>query len=188
MNILLSNPIAFINGVTPLQDHFVIFCATWLPWITIIWVLIYLLCRPIPKKDIFAPFENMSARLLQLAIVCISAISAWALSFPIKNYFHIGRPVLLNTNLHPLLNLTDYGFPSSHATVFSAIAVALFLLHRRAGIFAGLLALIIGAARIFAGVHTPLDILGGYLLGTLVAVIVDYFAQKLDSQSQTMPL
>lgn len=183
MNILLTNPIAFINGVTPFESHFVIFCATWLPWLAIIWVLVYLLCRPIPNKDIFAPFENMSARLLQIAIVCASAIGARILSGIFKNYFQIGRPFLLNFNLHPLISLTDYGFPSSHAAVFSAIAASLFLIHRRAGIFAGLLALIIGTARIFAGVHTPLDILGGYILGTLFALIVFYVSKAIAKPS-----
>jgi membrane-associated phospholipid phosphatase len=184
MNFLLTNPIALINALTPLQADFILFCASWIPRLTIIWVLIYLFFRPIPNKCIFAPFENISARLLQLAIVCISAVTAWVLSFPIKNYFHIGRPALLNTNLHPLLNLTDYGFPSSHATVFSAIAVALFFIDRKAGVFAGLLALVIGAARILAGVHTPLDILGGYLLGSFFAVSIGYIIEWLDMEPQ----
>ena len=176
--ILLDSPVTFINGVSPAQAHFVIFCAVWLPWLVAAWVVVYLFCRPIPSRDIFGPFENFSARILQLGIVCVSAGIAWLASEGLKDYFKIGRPAVLNFNLHPLLAISDYGFPSGHATVFSAIAVALFLIDKRAGAFAGLLALVIGTARVLAGVHTPLDILGGFLLGTLVAVLVDFFATK----------
>ena len=177
MHLLVLSPISFINGVTPFQSGFVTFCATWIPNITIVWVLIFLYFRPIPNKCVFAPFENPRIRTLQLVIIMFSALAARFFAVILKNYFHIGRPFLLNNGLHPIIALTDYGFPSAHAAVFSAIAAALFLINRRAGIFAGLLALVIGAARIFAGVHTPLDIIGGYILGTLIAICVDFLAQ-----------
>ena len=178
MHYLVDSPVAFINTVTPLEAHFVIFCAVWIPWLTIAWVLVYLLYRPIPNHDILAPFENIAARLRHLSIICVSALAAYVASDVLKNYFKIGRPILLNFNLHPLLSIADYGFPSSHATVFSAIATALLFVNRRAGRFAWLLAIIIGIARVLAGVHTPLDILGGYLLGTLVAVIMGFLFSK----------
>ena len=77
------------------------------------------------------------------------------------------------------MELSDYGFPSGHASFYSALAVSVFFIDRRAGKFAGLLALVVGAARILAGVHTPLDILGGFILGTLTAVVIDFIAKKL---------
>ena len=178
MHYLVDSPVAFIQAVTPLESFFILFCAVWLPWITIGWTLVYVLYRPIPNKDIWAPFENISLRLRQLAIVSVSALVAVLASNVLKNYFQIVRPYLLNYNFHPLLSISDYGFPSSHAAVFSAIGVALLFVNRRAGTCACILALVIGAARIFAGVHTPLDILGGYLLGTLIAVITGYLLTK----------
>ena len=185
MNFLVDSPVAFINGVTPLEAHFVVFCATTLGILTAAWVLIYLLVRPIPDHCAFAPFENIGRRIFDVFVVFLSAFVAYVLSVILKNYFQIGRPVLLNFNLHPLLTLSDYGFPSGHASFFSALAVSLFLMNKRAGVFAIILALVIGAARIFAGVHTPLDILGGYLLGTLVAVLVDFIAIKIAGKPAT---
>ena len=179
MNLLISNPVNFINGVTPLEAQFIVFCATWLGVITIVWVLIYLLFRPIPDHGIFSPLQHISRRFSNLFFVFVSTLGAYAISVALKNYFKIGRPDLLNINLHPLLKLTDYGFPSSHATFYMALATALFCINRRAGIFAGLIALVIGAARIMAGVHTPLDIIGGCLLGVLFVVILDSFAEKV---------
>ncbi len=182
MNIFILSPVIFINNITPFEVHFVVFCAVWLPWIAIGWVLIYLLYRSIPNRDIFGPLENISARFFHIAVVSLSALGARIASVVLKNYFQIGRPILLNFNLHPILTLTDYGFPSSHAAVFSAIATSLFLINRRAGIFATLLALIIGTARIFAGVHTPLDILGGYILGTVIALAFSLISQSVSKK------
>ncbi|MBP7805186.1 MAG: phosphatase PAP2 family protein [Candidatus Pacebacteria bacterium] len=179
MHLLVNSPVSFINSLSPLEVRFVIFCATTLGLLMIAWVIMYMFVRQIPNKCIFAPFENVRDRLLHFSIILISSIGAYAGSVLLKEYFQIGRPDILNFNLQPLLSFSDYGFPSSHAAVYSAIAASMFLLNQRAGIFATLLALIIGTARIFAGVHTPLDIVGGYLLGVLAAILVDYIALKV---------
>lgn len=181
MNILLTNPVAFIDSVTPLEANFIVFCATWLGVLTMVWVIVYLMLRPIPDHSIFAPLENIFRRLRNLFIVFFSVLASYTASVALKNYFKIGRPDILNVNLRPLMQLNDYGFPSGHASFYSALAVSLFFINRRAGIFAGILALVIGAARVLAGVHTPLDILGGFILGTLIAVLGDFIAEKLTS-------
>lgn len=180
--LLLTNPTTFINNAAHFSAAFVIFCATTLGTLTILWALYYVLFRPIPRRDIFAPFENLSFRIFNLLVLFISVMGAYGASVALKNYFQIGRPVILNFDLHPLLTLSDYGFPSSHAAFFSALAAALFFIHKKAGIFAGMLALIIGAARIFAGVHTPLDILGGYLLGCGISALVAYFSRMIQEK------
>jgi len=46
-------------------------------------------------------------------------------------------------------------------------------------------ALLIGIARIIAGVHFPVDILGGFILGILTAYLVKYFHQKLLKNKET---
>jgi undecaprenyl-diphosphatase len=65
----------------------------------------------------------------------------------------------------------DYGFPSDHASGAFAIAVALLLRHRRAGLLALVMATLIGVGRVMIGVHYPTDILGGAVLGTLCALV-----------------
>ena len=50
-----------------------------------------------------------------------------------------------------------------------ARAVGLWLVDRRAGLVAGLLALAMACARVYAGAHYPGDVLGGLLVGSLVA-------------------
>jgi membrane-associated phospholipid phosphatase len=179
MDILFINPTNFINNLSPFGVQFIIFCATWLGILTIIWVIIYMLFRPIPYNDIFAPFEKLSRRFFNLGFIAISVFSAYILSVVCKNYYEIGRPAIFHLDLHPLMNLSGYGFPSGHAAFYSALATSVFLIHRRAGIYVGIVALVIGIARVLSGVHSPLDILGGYLLGIFVSFCVYMLSRKM---------
>jgi len=66
----------------------------------------------------------------------------------------------------------DPSFPSDHATFAFAIAVALFLVSKRAGVPALVLAGLIGLARIYAGEHYVTDVAGGALIGTLATLTI----------------
>jgi undecaprenyl-diphosphatase len=65
----------------------------------------------------------------------------------------------------------DYGFPSDHASGAFAIAVALLLRHRRAGLLALAMAVAISVGRVMVGVHYPSDVAAGAVLGTLCALL-----------------
>ena len=57
-------------------------------------------------------------------------------------------------------------FPSDHAALFFALALGVFLVYRKAGVFAlAYAALGISLPRIYIGLHYPTDILAGALLG-----------------------
>ena len=81
----------------------------------------------------------------------------------------------------PIQSLTSYAFPSGHAAGIAAAAgVAIVLatmLVRRRGLrrlvstLAVLVALIVGADRVFLGVHHLTDVVGGYLLGAFMVLI-----------------
>jgi undecaprenyl-diphosphatase len=65
---------------------------------------------------------------------------------------------------------TDPSFPSNSASVLFGMAWGIFLYNRRAGLVLLSLAGIHGLSRIYVGVHYPLDIVGGMLLGLVVAL------------------
>jgi len=66
----------------------------------------------------------------------------------------------------------DPSFPSKHASFVFALAAASFFIGRRFGLWMLLLALLTGVSRVYVGVHYPGDILGGFILGSLVSVIL----------------
>jgi undecaprenyl-diphosphatase len=63
----------------------------------------------------------------------------------------------------------DWSFPSNHATVAAAAAVALFFVSRLLGAVAAVAALAMAVSRVWVGVHYPHDVVAGVLVGTLLA-------------------
>ncbi|MET9824521.1 phosphatase PAP2 family protein [Streptomyces sp. NPDC006349] len=63
----------------------------------------------------------------------------------------------------------DWSFPSNHATIAGASAVALVLVRRAIVWLTVPLALLMAFSRVFVGVHYPHDVAAGLLLGALVA-------------------
>src|SRR3989344_4016601 len=85
-------------------------------------------------------------------------------------------------NLQPLngANGINASMPSGHAAFYFALAAAIFLFNRKIGRWFFSAALLMGMARIFAGIHWPADILAGAVIGIgsvfLVKYIYDFFS------------
>ncbi|MPY89936.1 MAG: phosphatase PAP2 family protein [Luteitalea sp.] len=66
----------------------------------------------------------------------------------------------------------DNSFPSGHATSAAAGAYALTLIAPELRAASWVVAALVGLGRVYLGVHYPLDVAGGWLLGVFVAVFV----------------
>lgn len=64
----------------------------------------------------------------------------------------------------------DWSFPSNHAAIAAAAAVALLFVSRRLGSVAVVAALAMGVSRVWVGAHYPHDVLAGLVVGALVAL------------------
>ncbi len=71
----------------------------------------------------------------------------------------------------PDINYGFDSFPSGHTSFLFGIAWFIFLKNKKVGLIFLVLALINGIARILLNYHYPIDILGGTVLGFLVAYV-----------------
>lgn len=72
----------------------------------------------------------------------------------------------------------DYSFPSGHSLASFEAAVPVFIMNKKYGIPAIVLAALISLSRIYLCVHFPSDVIAGALLGTAFALI-SYFIFKV---------
>ncbi|MBP5898065.1 phosphatase PAP2 family protein [Streptomyces scabiei] len=66
----------------------------------------------------------------------------------------------------------DWSFPSNHAAIAAAAAVALFFVSRRLGAVAAVAACAMAASRLWVGAHYPHDVVAGVVVGALTAWLV----------------
>jgi undecaprenyl-diphosphatase len=94
----------------------------------------------------------------------------------LNHFLYRPRPFVAY-DITPLVEQSaNASFPSGHATFFFTLAtLALICFGKRFGGWAFAIAILIGLARIYAGVHYPLDIIGGAAIGILVPYGVRLF-------------
>ncbi|PVE08609.1 phosphatase PAP2 family protein [Streptomyces scopuliridis] len=110
----------------------------------------------------------------------LAAGIALLINIPIRGFVERPRPFLDHKGLEVLVaGKTDYSFVSDHATMAMALAVGVFIAHRKLGLAAIGLALLEGFCRVYMGVHYPTDVIGGFALGTAVALLLTPLALAL---------
>jgi undecaprenyl-diphosphatase len=90
------------------------------------------------------------------------------------------RPFVIGIGHQYLNHEPTPSFPSHHATIFAAIGFSLLVAPVQAlGIFVLVLGVLAGWARIYLGIHFPLDILGGFAAAAVGYFIVSLFWNKI---------
>ncbi|MFJ9420434.1 phosphatase PAP2 family protein [Streptomyces sp. NPDC101227] len=101
-------------------------------------------------------------------------------NIPIRSFVERPRPFKDHAGLEVLIpGKSDYSFVSDHATLTMAVGVGLFVASRKYGLLGIALALAEGFCRVYMGVHYPTDVVGGFALGTAVALLLAPVAQAL---------
>lgn len=158
-------------------DKLIVFFALYFPYFVILVAGVFILMHH-EVIGIQSPAQVFWQKKKEILEAFYVGAVAWILSKVLKTFLVFERPVKILSNINPLLEKTDHSFPSGHATFFMALAFTIYFFHKKAGYWFMFFALLIGLARIAAGVHFPADILGGFILGALVALAVKYFKQR----------
>lgn len=149
-----------------------------MPWFThmgsggLIWLLL---------AFVLAVFGKGAGRKMAF-LGMLALLLGWFLSDEVlKNLFARPRPFLTFPDVRILADKPlQFSFPSGHTTVSFAPAVVFFLKNRQVGVLSLILAVFIGFSRIYVGVHYPLDVLGGAILGGVVGWFVVYSEGYID--------
>ncbi|MEK9182811.1 MAG: phosphatase PAP2 family protein [Patescibacteria group bacterium] len=152
-------------------DQVVIFFAVYFPYVVIFLAGVFILMH----HEVFkaeSTFQVFLEKKKEIVSSFLTGILAWILAHILKFLFSMLRPLEAFPQIQSLIRETGFAFPSGHAAFFMALAVSIFFFHKKAGYWFMFFALVIGIARIIAGVHFPIDILGGFILGAVVAYFV----------------
>jgi len=79
------------------------------------------------------------------------------------------RPFVTSHTSPLIAHNPDNGFPSDHALLVFALACLVFVFDKKMGLLFGLLALAVGVARVYVGLHSPIDIAGSFLISAFAA-------------------
>jgi len=117
-----------------------------------------------------------AARALAAPVV---TVLAYALSEAAKEWKAVDRPCRLVAapTIAPCPEVGDWSFPSNHAAVAGAVAVAVLWSAFRLGMTVLVLAGAAAASRVVVGVHFPHDVVAGFVLGAVVATTLPTIAR-----------
>lgn len=162
-----------LAGKSPLLDGMFVFLAAYLP---------YLLVALFFALVFFWHYPKWEKWELLLVVGIAGIVARFGVTELIRFFYQRPRPFLdLPTN--QLLTSNEWSFPSGHATFFFTLSTTVYLYNKKWGIGFFAATVLMTLSRVVAGIHYPLDILGGALIGILVAYGIRRLAQKIAPRS-----
>lgn len=121
------------------------------------------------------------SRETQKKIIILSLISlplTYVVGFIAGKLYYDPRPFVVE-HIKPLIqHAANNGFPSDHTLISTALAAIIFIFNKKLGIILGILALLVGIARIYARIHSPIDVAGSFLISIVVMTIIVSIIRK----------
>lgn len=148
-----------------------IFCADWLIFILpLIIILVYF----------------FSSRRKKFGLIFVQVVLTIILVYLINYLFSLiwlrPRPFVEHREIYQLTEFLaspkDFSFPSDHASIAFVMAIVVFFSWRKFGAILLVLAVLIGLARIFTGVHWPSDVLAGIAVAGISTFLIKFIFLK----------
>lgn len=147
------------------MDGLIVFCAQYLI-VAVVAMLVYVWVKQKGKSS----KEMLVTGVLAGAIALVLSQIAAAL-------FYNPRPFVGGQVVPLFAHGSDNGFPSDHAWFTMTLTAVIFYYNRRIFYVSLLATIAIGVARVAAHVHSPIDIVAGFLVG-IIGAWLGYLATK----------
>ncbi len=148
------------------MNSLIVFVAKYFLYLSVLLVALYWL-RSTTSTKIEMGFRLVVGGLIALALAKVGA-----------QLYYSTRP-FVSDHVTPLFaHAPDNGFPSDHALLASFLGFTVLGYSRRAGVILLINAVLIGAARVGAHVHHPLDILGSFVFSALAVLVTAMIARN----------
>lgn len=147
-------------------DSVIVFVAKYLLYLSVLIVGIHwLIASKRDKIDLFAHY--LVGGLIALVLAKIGA-----------HFYYDTRP-FVSHHIKPLMpHAADNGFPSDHALLSSFLGFTMLAYSRRLGYGLLVLAVLIGAARVAAHIHSPIDIVGSLVFGAVATLLARFIVGR----------
>jgi undecaprenyl-diphosphatase len=174
MNYQILDALNDMSGGT-VVDAVMVFCAMYL--IYVVFAVLAFAAWPALRRRDWPPLFGVAASLLLAFLLGVLASHLYAEQ----------RPFTTHHDIHLLVShAAGQSFPSDHATAAFAVAFAvLVFLSRRWGALLLVLAVVIGFARVFDGLHYPGDVLGSIVVAACGVGLVALGARVLTASPGT---
>lgn len=155
-------------------DSFIIFCAK------------YLIAGPAALVTYAWLKSNRRAAIRFSVAFILAGVVALLLVKLFGEFFYNPRPFITEGIVPLVTQGNDNGFPSEHTTLAMTLTSLLFFYGARKLALSSLaMTLTIGVGRVLADVHSPIDIAGGLVVGTIAGYFGWWLAKRVDFSSKT---
>ena len=150
-------------------DNVAVFLAEYFQYIVVAFLFVFLFVK-------FRKYIEM------VVLTIISAVFSRFIVVEVIRWFWARPRPFINNNVNLLITHNEVSFPSGHAAFFFGIATIVYLYNKKIGIFFFVFAFLISLARVFCGIHWPLDILAGAIVGILSGLLINKIWQILKNR------
>lgn len=114
--------------------------------------------------------KSLRKKILTFSVVNLPVI--FIISQIVSRLYYNPRP-FVQYHFKPLVDhAANNGFPSDHALLSFAIASIIFVFNKKLGIILGVLGFMVGSSRVLSGIHSPVDVLGSFVISATTTYII----------------